>query len=134
MLPQRPLLEQLALTRAMLDAPGLQFFNAWGPLSTAGVEGPPVLVRAPGIYICCRAGDAMRARGWDPEKEARRPVSIDVDFRADVLRAVAEHRVGEASCCPRRRVNAYPQVVRGPNDGGLIPDFGSPAGLVAPSI
>lgn len=128
-----PPLGQLTLTRAMLDAPSLEFFSAWGPLSTTGVDGPSALIHAPGVFLCCGAAEAMRTRGWDPEKEARRPVSIDADFRAAVLRTVAERRVDEVSDCPVRRVTAFPHVVRGPNDCGLVPDISSPAGLVAPA-
>ena len=124
---------QLTLTRAMLDESALGFFNSAGLLAATGFEAPAVVGYEPGEFTCRRAAEAMRVRGYDLEKLARWWMAIDADFRAAMLRAVADHRLDEASSCPGQQVTAHPHVVRGPN-GGLIFDVSSPAGLVAPTI
>jgi len=132
-LPQPHPAQQLALTRAMLDAPRLQFVTTWCSLPPTGVQCPSILSHGPGKVTFDRAGEALRARGRNPEAElARSWRAIDADFRAEVLRSVADDRLNDASSCPGQQVTAYPHVVRGPNTRGLVVDANSPAGLSVP--
>lgn len=127
--------QQLVFTRASLDAPRLQFVTTWRSLPPTGVRGPSVLSHGPGRFTFDRAGEALRARGLNPDEEwARSWRAIDADFRAAVLRTVADHRLNDASNCPGQQVTAYPHVVRGPNTRGLVVAAKSPAGLTAPPM
>jgi len=124
--------QQPALARTILGAPRLEFVTTWRSLPPTGVQGPSILSHGPGRFTFDRAGEALRARGRNPDEElARGWRAVDADFRAAVLRTVADHRVNDASSCPGQRVTAYPHVVRGPNIRGFV-DANSPAGLSAP--
>lgn len=122
------------MTLAVLDTARRPFVESWRSLPATGVCGPAILSHERIRFICDRAGEAMRARGWNTDELDRRRVAIDADFRAAVLRTVADRRLNEASSCPGQQVTAHPHVVRGPNTCGLIVDINSLAGLAKPPM